>query len=830
MRPGDDTPDDQAPDDAPRAPGQLLGGEVGSRPQQSAGFRLKPVVLHSQQPGGGAPGAQKAGTEAVTGPDGSIWYAPPPQHPHPVVATGAGRCPLRAGNCDNCGETSSPQWRRGPPSKPSLCNACGCRYKQSGETGLARISGRLAPGYVARSPQQPAAPPVKTDDGMPPPPPPVDVAMPQQEDGDDDVLQPSAMPPGAAWAPAPQTQQAAPSAPPQAVDGERGNGCGVWRGAGPPAARERPPSRFASQGAIAATAALTGAPPRGQWMRGAPGEVYTADVFARPAAAATAMPPAGGSAPYSFTSSLQAAVAAGAFEQQRMGWNTQNTFGGSPNGGGGGRFARPSVPGSSDSGAEYGFVGGQPRPQQAPKRKEGGGGGVRVNQQGQGTAAAPPRVYNFQKKRDASADAIPRGPEDLAAVAAEHGAMSLLPAPLPPDTVRCDCAHCEMPKLRKRCLRLLAAEGHIGADVALGGAASCGLDVEVLWPRDDAFYLARVVSYEPASRTHNLRYFIDGQRETRRLWTDILQWPAGTGAVSSTLNEQWTEGGAAAPRNGPMRHPPVGWLTVRRHRSLAEAATAEAVRSGTWTGPPIAAPPQVTFRDAGGASGYDAPPQAKRPKTSTYAAPSEPAAEAPGGGSDVAMGEGNGEDGSPGQLRSGRNMPPPAPRPKAAPEHVPRVYKSAIPVPLTEEETHMLRGYVLAMQQASVAPPFEYWKALRRFSNKGLSREEMQREAQGKLQGTCRSLHAQLMALISTGTNGYKASLAAMLLPLTESKAACQRLTAEARAAMPAEEAVEGAEGAAPVAGEPTAAAEAVPAPVVEAAAAEPAPAADGAV
>ena len=822
MRPGDDTPDDQAPDDPPRAPGEPLGGEVGIRPQQSAGFRLKPVVLHSQQPGGGASGTQKVGMEVGLGPHGSFSYVLPPQPPHPVVAMGAGRCPLRAGNCDNCGETSSPQWRRGPPSKPSLCNACGCRYKQSGETGLARISGRLAPGYVARSPQQAAAPLVKTDDGMPPPAP-VDLALAQQGAvGDDDALPPSSMPPGAAWPPAPQMQQAAASALPQAADGERGNGGGVSRGAAPLAARERPPSRFASQGAVAATAALTGAPPRGQWMRGAAGEVYTGDVYARPAAATTAMPTAGGSAPYSFTSSLQAAVAAGAFEQQRMGWNTQNTFGSGS--GGGVRFTRPSVPGSSDNGVECGFAGGQPRPQQAPKRKEGGGGGGRVNQPGQGTAAAPPRVFNFQKKRTTAFDAIPRGPEDMAAVAAEHGAMSLLPAPLAPDTVRCDCAHCEMPKLRKRCLRLLAADGHIGADVALGGAASCGLDVEVLWPRDDAFYLARVVSYDPSSRTHSLRYFIDGQRETRRLWTDILQWPSGTGAVSSSLNEQWTERGAAAPRNGPMRYPPVGWLTVRRHRALAEAATAEAVRSGTWAGPPSAHPPQVLSRDDGGASGYDAPPHAKRPKTTVYAAPSEPAAEAPGGGGgDVAMDEDEPQDG---QLRSGRNMPPPAPRPEVAQERAQRVYKSAIVVPLTEEETHMLRGYITAMQQSSVPPPFEYWKALRRFSNKGLSREEMQREAQGKLQGTCRSLHAQLMALINAGSNGYKPSLAAMLAPLTESRVACRQLTAEARAAMPAKEAAEeeGAAGA-----PPAAAAEAAPAPLVVAAAAEPAPAAGGA-
>jgi len=30
--------------------------------------------------------------------------------------------------CDNCGALESPQWRKGPPDKPRLCNACGARY------------------------------------------------------------------------------------------------------------------------------------------------------------------------------------------------------------------------------------------------------------------------------------------------------------------------------------------------------------------------------------------------------------------------------------------------------------------------------------------------------------------------------------------------------------------------------------------------------------------------------------------------------------------------------------------------------------------------------
>lgn len=33
---------------------------------------------------------------------------------------------------------ASPQWRRGPPSKPTLCNACGTRYRRTGSLGQPR--------------------------------------------------------------------------------------------------------------------------------------------------------------------------------------------------------------------------------------------------------------------------------------------------------------------------------------------------------------------------------------------------------------------------------------------------------------------------------------------------------------------------------------------------------------------------------------------------------------------------------------------------------------------------------------------------------------------
>mmetsp|Transcript_16045 Transcript_16045/g.34680 ORF Transcript_16045/g.34680 Transcript_16045/m.34680 type:complete len:311 (-) Transcript_16045:1144-2076(-) len=44
--------------------------------------------------------------------------------------------PHKAGGpYDHCEATESPQWRRGPPGKPVLCNACGTRYRRSHQLG-----------------------------------------------------------------------------------------------------------------------------------------------------------------------------------------------------------------------------------------------------------------------------------------------------------------------------------------------------------------------------------------------------------------------------------------------------------------------------------------------------------------------------------------------------------------------------------------------------------------------------------------------------------------------------------------------------------------------
>lgn len=52
--------------------------------------------------------------------------------------------------CLHCHVNESPQWRRGPAEKPILCNACGTRFRRTGQLGAAVPSQRIA-GPAKRS-------------------------------------------------------------------------------------------------------------------------------------------------------------------------------------------------------------------------------------------------------------------------------------------------------------------------------------------------------------------------------------------------------------------------------------------------------------------------------------------------------------------------------------------------------------------------------------------------------------------------------------------------------------------------------------------------------
>jgi hypothetical protein len=54
-------------------------------------------------------------------------------------------------SCDHCGTVESPQWRKGPPNKPVLCNACGARFLRhrkltGGSSGDEAAATAAAPG------------------------------------------------------------------------------------------------------------------------------------------------------------------------------------------------------------------------------------------------------------------------------------------------------------------------------------------------------------------------------------------------------------------------------------------------------------------------------------------------------------------------------------------------------------------------------------------------------------------------------------------------------------------------------------------------------------
>ncbi|MEW5317496.1 MAG: hypothetical protein WDW38_008785 [Sanguina aurantia] len=50
------------------------------------------------------------------------------------------------GPCDHCGTSESPQWRRGPSNKPTLCNACGTRFRRTNQLGPAGLNAGSRPG------------------------------------------------------------------------------------------------------------------------------------------------------------------------------------------------------------------------------------------------------------------------------------------------------------------------------------------------------------------------------------------------------------------------------------------------------------------------------------------------------------------------------------------------------------------------------------------------------------------------------------------------------------------------------------------------------------
>ena len=121
---------------------------------------------------------------------------------------------------------------------------------------------------------------------------------------------------------------------------------------------------------------------------------------------------------------------------------------------------------------------------------------------------------------------------------------------------RCPCKMCENVKsirdanpetcLRLRCISA-STSGKTGAKLASQGGKAVGKMISILWPLDDARYIAEVISYDARELKHLVRYVEDDVREYVSLWEEDVQF-----VRSGVLGEQTSsqQGGTTAVVKG----------------------------------------------------------------------------------------------------------------------------------------------------------------------------------------------------------------------------------------------------------------------------------------
>jgi len=122
---------------------------------------------------------------------------------------------------------------------------------------------------------------------------------------------------------------------------------------------------------------------------------------------------------------------------------------------------------------------------------------------------------------------------------------------------RCPCKMCENLKsirdsnpescLRLRCISA-STSGKTGAKLASQGAKAVGKMISILWPLDDARYIAEVISYDARELKHLVRYVEDDVREYVSLWEEDVQFVRGdaaTGGKQGEQQQQQQQGGGA---------------------------------------------------------------------------------------------------------------------------------------------------------------------------------------------------------------------------------------------------------------------------------------------
>jgi hypothetical protein len=123
---------------------------------------------------------------------------------------------------------------------------------------------------------------------------------------------------------------------------------------------------------------------------------------------------------------------------------------------------------------------------------------------------------------------------------------------------RCPCKMCENLKSIKEsnpetCLRLrcisASTSGKTGAKLASQGAKAVGKMISILWPLDDARYVAEVISYDARELKHLVRYCEDDVREYVSLWEEDVQFVRGDATATTTTTTSTKSGNIIIKNN-----------------------------------------------------------------------------------------------------------------------------------------------------------------------------------------------------------------------------------------------------------------------------------------
>ena len=123
---------------------------------------------------------------------------------------------------------------------------------------------------------------------------------------------------------------------------------------------------------------------------------------------------------------------------------------------------------------------------------------------------------------------------------------------------RCPCKMCENLKSIKEsnpetCLRLrcisASTSGKTGAKLASQGAKAVGKMISILWPLDDARYVAEVISYDARELKHLVRYCEDDVREYVSLWEEDVQFVRGDVTATTTTTTSTKSGNIIIKNN-----------------------------------------------------------------------------------------------------------------------------------------------------------------------------------------------------------------------------------------------------------------------------------------